>query len=199
MASLAQTGVNPESVDMPEERVLSAEQEKAKKKLLKHQAHELRMLEQRKKKDAKKIKDKAKRMEHYKRCDVMEAEMKERHAEALEQLLSSKVSDAPHTAEAGNSQEIPNVEEQQETAEEAKIRKKKEKAARKRQAKLEKEKAFYDEIQKEREKERRKSEFENWMMQKKATTKGKDDQLHEDSSDTKLPKIDKIWSLEHQL
>ena len=55
--------------------------------------------------------------------------------------------------------------------------------------KLEKEKAFYDEIQKEREKERRKSEFENWMMQKKATTKGKEEKLHEDS-DTKLPKID---------
>lgn len=62
---------------------------------------------------------------------------------------------------------------------------------KRRQEKLQKEKAFYDEIQKEREKERRKSEFENWMTQKKATTKNKDEQSHEDGSDTKLPKINK--------
>ena len=151
MASLVQT---EEVSEVPGERVLSAEQEKAQQKLVKQQGHEIRMLGQRKKKEAKKIKDKAKRMEHYKRYDVVEEELKEKHAIALEQLLSSlETLETEENDEKGNGQDAPSAEEPQETAEEEKIRKKREKAARKRQAKLEKERAEALELENERNKQ----------------------------------------------
>ena len=126
--------------------VTETDVEKMQKKMAKQHAHELRTLEQKKKKQAKAIKDKAKRMELYKMFSAEEEKLKARHVAEMTELLSGASIAEKEIAEhdevvATNSSE---------TGEEAKIRKKKEKAAKKRQAKLEKEKAETEKLQAER-------------------------------------------------
>ena len=125
--------------------VTETDVEKMQKKMAKQHAHELRTLEQKKKKQAKAIKDKAKRMELYKMFSAEEEKLKARHVAEMTELLSGASIAEKEIAEhdevvATNSSE---------TGEEAKIRKKKEKAAKKRQAKLEKEKAETEKLQAE--------------------------------------------------
>ena len=131
--------------------VTEADVEKMQKKMAKQHAHELRTLEQKKKKQAKAIKDKAKRMELYKTFSVQEEEIKARHVAEMTELLSGASIAVPGgEKEIAEHDEVVATNVSTESEEEAKIRKKKEKAARKRQAKVDKEKAENEKLEAER-------------------------------------------------
>ena len=146
--------------------------EKARKKLVKQQNHEIRMLEQKKKKEAKAIpKDqKPKRMEVYKMYDAKIAKRKEEHIVELEALvanMSVQGGDAGDE-EKGNVTEAGDVEisaeEKRKQEEEARIRKKKEKALKKRQKKMQKLKDEQKKLSEERSQEVDYRGIENKMI-----------------------------------
>ena len=146
--------------------------EKARKKLLKQQNHEIRMLEQKKKKEAKAIpKDqKPKRMEIYKLYDAKIAKRKEEHITELEALVArmSMQGEDDGNGEKGNAPQAGDVEisaeEKRKQEEEARIKKKKEKALKKRQKKMQKLKDEQKKLNEERSQEVDYRAIENKMI-----------------------------------